>query len=274
MIGSRQLLDAVHRKYPRDEGWCVVEELEIEPPRRIDALALNVFVNRGLFRHGFEVKIARGDWLKELKDPAKAEGHSAICHAFWLVTVPGVAQELEVPPDWGWLEGKVMGDSIALYKVRDPKLKDPVDTQDLRTKALCAIIRKVWDQDREAQVRRVRAEVDKTWRLELDRIQKNHERTLAACTKMGDDRTAHRLEVLQLFESGLGMQLERGWSFRADEAGRLCRLLLTALGHDSRQDIRNAIIKATAAASALTELESQLASLEKMKAAPQKPEGK
>lgn len=72
--------------------------------RRADAIAMSIWPSRGLELHGFELKVSRYDWLRELKDPSKAEGIFAYCDRWWLVTNdPKIAQTSEIPSPWGWL---------------------------------------------------------------------------------------------------------------------------------------------------------------------------
>jgi len=74
-----------------------------------DAIAMGLFPSRGLDIEGFEFKSNRRDWLKELRDPAKAEYVAKYCDYWWLViTEPGIAKAEEVPDGWGLyvLEGK------------------------------------------------------------------------------------------------------------------------------------------------------------------------
>ena len=53
---------------------------------------------------GFEVKTSRADWLRELKDPLKAEAVARYCRQWWLV-IPDLSMVKagELPPDWGLL---------------------------------------------------------------------------------------------------------------------------------------------------------------------------
>ena len=44
-----------------------------------------VWPSRGLYLHGFEIKVHRNDWLRELKNPAKAEEIAGYCHFWWVV---------------------------------------------------------------------------------------------------------------------------------------------------------------------------------------------
>jgi hypothetical protein len=74
-----------------------------------DAIVMGLFPSRGLDIHGFEFKSNRPDWLKELKNPAKAEPVAKYCDYFWLLaTNEGIVQKDELPATWGLyvLEGK------------------------------------------------------------------------------------------------------------------------------------------------------------------------
>lgn len=67
-----------------------------------DAIAMGLFPSRGLDISGFEIKTDRRDWLKELKDPAKAENVGKFCDFWWLVTDdPQIAKPEEIPANWG-----------------------------------------------------------------------------------------------------------------------------------------------------------------------------
>jgi hypothetical protein len=70
--------------------------------RVADFIALDCWTSEGCPIHGHEVKVSRGDWLKELKDPGKAEVWKRHCDFWWLV-VPDltVAKVAELPEGWG-----------------------------------------------------------------------------------------------------------------------------------------------------------------------------
>jgi hypothetical protein len=71
--------------------------------RTADAVAMSLYPSRGLYLHGFEVKVSRGDWRRELKDPEKAEEIARFCHFWWIVAPQGVVDAHDLPPDWGLL---------------------------------------------------------------------------------------------------------------------------------------------------------------------------
>ncbi|HEX9228349.1 MAG TPA: hypothetical protein VF885_17240 [Arthrobacter sp.] len=52
--------------------------------------------------HGHEVKVSRGDWLTELRDPTKAERIKRYCNFWWLVVSDAsIVKPGELPEGWG-----------------------------------------------------------------------------------------------------------------------------------------------------------------------------
>lgn len=88
--------------------WLFFEEVPFDGPdgrmRLADAIALPTYQSRGYVVHGFEVKVTRSDWLREMADMSKAEAIAKDVDRFWLVLGdPAIALEEEVPPAWGIL---------------------------------------------------------------------------------------------------------------------------------------------------------------------------
>jgi hypothetical protein len=53
--------------------------------RTADFVAMDLWPSRGLSLHGHEIKVSRADWLRELKEPAKAEEFIPYMNFWWLV---------------------------------------------------------------------------------------------------------------------------------------------------------------------------------------------
>lgn len=72
--------------------------------RTIDALAMSVWPSRGLYLTGVEIKVSRSDWLRELRNPRKADEVAEYCD-FWMLAVAdeSIVREGELPPTWGLL---------------------------------------------------------------------------------------------------------------------------------------------------------------------------
>lgn len=94
--------------------------------RAADGIAMSLWPSRGLEVIGIEIKSFRGDWLRELKNPAKAENIFQYCDRWYLVTAEeNVAKLEEIPAAWGWLACK--GSRIITMKEApkcDPKALD------------------------------------------------------------------------------------------------------------------------------------------------------
>lgn len=71
--------------------------------RTADAIAMSVWPSNGLDLYGFEIKVARSDWLREIQDTLKADAFAKHCD-FWFVVAPaGVVNLDEMPGSWGLL---------------------------------------------------------------------------------------------------------------------------------------------------------------------------
>lgn len=71
-----------------------------------DGVAINMWASRGYAITGFEVKVSRSDWLRELKQPEKSEPILTKCDFWYLVAPDEVYLADEVPPSWGILSFK------------------------------------------------------------------------------------------------------------------------------------------------------------------------
>jgi hypothetical protein len=84
---------------------------------------------------GFEVKVSRGDWLRELKQPEKSEAVQGYCDEWWICAEEGVVDVSELPKTWG------------LMVTNGKALKTVVPAPTLTPKALdrhflCAVLRR------------------------------------------------------------------------------------------------------------------------------------
>ncbi len=70
--------------------------------RTADALAFGLWKSRGHYLTGFEIKSSRSDWVRELKDPEKADEIASYCEMWIVVTgAPNIVRAGELPPKWG-----------------------------------------------------------------------------------------------------------------------------------------------------------------------------
>lgn len=70
--------------------------------RTADAISLGLWPSTCHELHGFEIKVSRGDWQRELKDPWKSEAFAKFCDRWWLVAAKAdIVKPGELPEGWG-----------------------------------------------------------------------------------------------------------------------------------------------------------------------------
>lgn len=129
---ERSVLDALRARHaPKDRGngpeWAFLEHVRdsagFKAKRTIDALGLGLWPSRGLELHGFEVKVSRADFRREIADPAKMDAFAHVLDRFWIVAPKGIVPRDELPATWGLLEVGDDGTSIR-QKVAAPLLTE------------------------------------------------------------------------------------------------------------------------------------------------------
>lgn len=231
-LTAEDLSAALRRRLESQGGWYQFEEVQAGPSagRFADVVAVQTFWSRGIKVEAYELKVNRGDWLKELRDPEKAEAIAKHVDRFYVVASPGVVQLAEVPEGWGLLECRPPSNKLRQLKAAPP-------LQDGKRKRvslgmfigiLRAAERAWWkptsaDFERVAQQARLegydagkRAAGDKEpadLQLELDRLRKTirefNEKSGVQLHEYNGGDLGAAMQVLRLLESG------RGWSLRA-----------------------------------------------------------
>lgn len=181
----------LRERYPSPE-YAFFEELRNgtgfsrSVTRSADAVAFSLWPSRGLELHGFECKTDRADWVRELKDPAKAEAISQFCDRWWVVV--GSAELVragELPPTWGLLAPKQRGGVAKLAVIKEaPKL----EAKQLDRPMLASLFRNLHDAQESAFARRFEAEVEQRLKdapkhgaeRELEQLRKQHGQLVAS----------------------------------------------------------------------------------------------
>lgn len=122
-------LRAALRKRCAYPSHLLLEEVGYEG-RRADAVSIGLFPSRGCHVEGYEIKVSRSDWLREMKDQAKAEAfHSQV--RYWWIVAPSVivVKPEDLPPKWGLLVLRKDGTLHSRVKAKDlhPKLEDQLE---------------------------------------------------------------------------------------------------------------------------------------------------
>lgn len=148
--------------------------------RYADAVAMNLYPSRGMEINGFEVKVSRSDWHRELANPQKAEDIFRYCDRWWLVVGdPTIVKPGELPPTWGLIVPSPKGLKIV---TQAPKL-EPVSLDRPFFAALARRASEAPEAVVEAMVRtRVAEQIERQKpydRQTLERTQEQHRKLLA-----------------------------------------------------------------------------------------------
>jgi hypothetical protein len=103
-VTAAEIKAALRRRHPAlSAGGFVGEWTCLEEFHDIDLLAFSAWSSRQYRRVGYEVKVSRADYRRELLKPYKRVGAVAWCHEFFFAVPDGLlsAAELEfVEPEW------------------------------------------------------------------------------------------------------------------------------------------------------------------------------
>lgn len=137
------MIDLIRKRHS-PPGWIVIPECGngtgYNVKRHADAIAMSIWPSRGYEIHGFEVKASRGDLVRELDDPTKADAVGKYCDYWWLVLEDlKIIDTLVVPATWGVLYPK---SGVLRVHKKAPKRED---AKPVTPAFIAAMIRKVVD---------------------------------------------------------------------------------------------------------------------------------
>ncbi len=170
----------------------------------------------------FEFKASRGDWLKELRTPEKADGIVLMVHEFYVVAEPKIVDKGEVPETWGLIERK--GGRLYTTKKAPWRKVEPPDFL-----FLASIMRQLHNSY-EGMFRN---------HVHRDSIKKE----LAAATELAKEDVKYELsnykrlqEKVKEFEEASGVEIQ-AWDRK--EVGAAVRLIVNS-GSDLQGQVRKA----------------------------------
>lgn len=185
--------------------------------RTFDAVAVSLWPSRGFSIHCYEVKCSRSDWLRELKEPAKAEAAARHCDRFSIVAADStIVRNGELPPTWGLLvvHGESLRTVVAAPLLPGADSKRPVERSFLvpmLRSAGCAI------SATPAEIERARQEGAK-------QAATDHERA--------SRRTTEALEELRqrvrAFEDAAGVRITTTFGAKPEDIGAAVRRVLAS----------------------------------------------
>lgn len=219
-----RMLELLRVRYTHSAGngdaWAFVPHVRdaagFNATRTADAIAMALWPSRGLVLHGFEIKVSRSDWLRELKKPEKAERFCEIVDFWWVVAADKtIVQPGELPDTWGLLVAK--GSRLVAEK-EAPRLKDET-AQPVDRGFVACLLRSA------AKVQRAGpAEIAEALAAERERIADIHEERV----RLERERYDQLLGDVQAFQQAAGIKIgDSRYGTRSPAAvGRAVRAVL------------------------------------------------
>ncbi len=218
-VTTADLMGLLRAKYERGRYallFDVPDAVSTDQRRRIDAIAVDCWRSGGRTIEGFELKISRGDWLREMKQVDKADPFVALCDRFWLVTGDSkIAKLEEIPACWGWMAATKGG-----LRVQRPATPLPGSGANIPRAFLIGVLRKL--QDALVESPDVRVHIKTQLR--------STEASVQSRVDIATMRLKHDLERLQAkvreFEEASGIKIEHQWGLGqvGEIVGQLKRL--------------------------------------------------
>jgi len=213
-----------------------------------DAIAMELWPSRGLTFHGFEIKVSRTDWQKELKNPAKAELMFHYCDYWWVVTAPNIIKPGELPPTWGHIEATEDGKLITKAKAEFVKPEKQHDRKFIaalfraayrdRERYLQTVLQPAIEAEKEAINQRAEYMVERKYRDAIDRAERTTDLVEKINNIIGDKDCTTRYFNDEEFCNAVRFAL----ASKQFGAYRNIKTLIDAVG-ETHQELKQAAIK-------------------------------
>lgn len=213
--------------------------------RHCDGLAMGLWPSRGLELIGLELKVSRGDWVKELRAPEKADSIARYCDRWYLVVGDAaIVKPGELPATWGLIVPK--GKGLATSKEAERLPAEP-----LPRSFLAAIFRRITEQGVDKQIIRDahRAGYQEGSEYATEQADREKKRT--------DKEVVELREVIAEFRRQTGITLGSGqyaWNGNAKEIGKAVKFVLDGKHRRDLDELAKIELAADRAKAAIAEL--------------------
>lgn len=197
LLDASAVLARIRQRHGKE--YAVITEVRdatgFNGKRSADALCMCLWPSRGLELHGFEIKVSRTDWLKELSQPEKSEAIAKYCDRWWIAVGDASIVKLpEVPKAWGLLVPHKDGLKVA-------KPAELIEAVPMTRSFLAAVFRRCVEQSEDTRAIE-EARADERKKAETD-ARRHVGYEYQVLVNMRDK--------LREFEQASGVRIENGW---------------------------------------------------------------
>lgn len=196
--------------------------------RYADAVAFGLWASHGHMIEGVEVKVSRGDFLAEMKQPEKSEPVMRFCNRWWLACPAGMVSPDELPSTWGLLE--LVENGTLRQKIKAPKLEPVPPTLGF----MAALIRRSAGVDEEMANTEISRRVAALVKQDTDRIRAEY-MDKAAQRVQAAEEAIRTIETIKA-ETGIDLMTYRYGGHRLGDAMKLFSRL--GCKYDGLADLR------------------------------------
>jgi hypothetical protein len=226
------VLDAIETaSHPNADAWVFLRQVpdgtSMAKERTADAMAIGCWNSTGgNVIHGYEAKVSRSDWLKEIQQVEKSARFTQQIHYWWIAAPEGIVKLEEMPADWGLKI--VRRDAAGGYRVKVAKPatlhKKPVISFGL----VCAMTRRAFraSPDRKALSIKLAAELERGIQIGEGRNKRN----LDATSLMEVQELQRLKRTVEDFEAASGVKISM---WQGEEIGDAVRVVRNN-GHAAR----------------------------------------
>lgn len=220
MKKTKDVINALRNKYD-DNGnaYAFLEQVGnatgFKCNRHADALAVQLWESRGLAITGFEVKVSRQDWVKELRHPEKADPIAKHCHSWYLVVGDkDIVQFGEIPMTWGLMVPHTKNTLKIVKPAVINKNPDPVDMS-----FMCAILRRATQQLTDQAIKN--AEYSRGY----DEGIKEGKEQMEYSIESGKDKAKRLEKLIEDFKNSSGVDIDN-WRHDSTKIGNAVKVVL------------------------------------------------
>ena len=140
---------------------------------------MNMYPSRGLTVMGFEIKVSRGDLMRELANPDKAEPVAQYCNEWWLAVPTGIIKDTDnIPAAWGIMECSPDG------ALRATKKAALLNAKPITKDFMAAVLRAAGKIDEDTIRQAVDKAQQKAWRDHDESVKREVDRRMARYEKL------------------------------------------------------------------------------------------
>lgn len=201
-----------------DTGYAVLAEVAdgtgARQNRWADALTMSLWPSRGLELIGFEIKVSRSDWVKELNSPDKAEAVCKYCDRWYVVVGDaGIIKDGELPTTWGLMVPS--GDGLKIAKQAPELSPVPLDRA-----FVAAIMRRCAEQSLDEKT--IKEIEEQTRRRTFDKCRADFDREQARAVNTFKETSDRLAEKIREFSEQTGISLN-SWRNDFSDIGEIVR---------------------------------------------------